>query len=205
MIEKSESFLQRMSFHMRYMHPVTVSYFSDSLVLSANVDDPIASQTILELLAKLSIKLWDEHKLLLRGGISLGALVHVENGPLFGPAMNKAYYLESKEANTPRIIFDQNAIEAYRNVNTFEILEPLIKSDANYSYMSLPSCFNYITTSSTLAFSESEQLKTVKLAESFLLENIEQIICNNPPERIKYKYEWLRQETLKFRPSLSSA
>jgi hypothetical protein len=187
-----------MNLNMSKMHPVTISYFSDSLVLSAEADDVIASQTILELLAKLSIKLWDEYSLLIRGGVTLGKLVHTENGPLFGPAMNRAYYLESQEAVTPRIIFDDHCMEAFRKIHTFEVLEPLIETDEKYNYISLPACFRYITTSSTLAFSDSDQLRNIQRAESEVLSKIRNIISLSPPQRVKEKYEWLDIEVQKI-------
>ncbi|MDQ9091752.1 hypothetical protein RC083_09125 [Pseudoalteromonas haloplanktis] len=188
----------QMNLNMSKMHPVAVSYFSDSLVLSADANDVIASQTILELLAKLSIKLWDEHSLLIRGGVTLGKLVHTENGPLFGPAMNRAYYLESEKAVTPRIIFDEHCIEAFRNIHTFEVLEPLIEKDEKYHYISLPACFRYITTSSTLAYSDSDQLRSIQRAESEVLLKIRKFIASSPPQRIKEKYEWLDIEVQKI-------
>ena len=121
-------------------HHVTISYFSDSLVLSADADNVIASQSILELLSKLSIELWDKYSILIRGGITVGKLVHKDNGPLFGPAMNRAYFLESKEADTPRIIFDKHCIDAFREIRTFSIFDSLIETDDKYSYFSLPTC-----------------------------------------------------------------
>ncbi|MBL1377046.1 hypothetical protein, partial [Zobellella iuensis] len=197
-MDDAQRVLARMNLNMSKMHPVTISYFSDSLVLSAEADDVIASQTILELLAKLSIKLWDEHSLLIRGGVTLGKLVHIENGPLFGPAMNRAYYLESSEAETPRIIFDKHCIEAFRTIHTFEVLEPLIEEDEKYRYISLSACFRYITTSSSLAYSDSEQLRNIQRAEAEVLSKIQEIIASSPPQRVKEKYEWLNTETQKI-------
>ncbi|MEH6462499.1 MAG: hypothetical protein V7771_01060 [Shewanella psychromarinicola] len=197
-LDDAKAVLAQMNINMSKMHPVTISYFSDSLVLSAEADDVIASQTILELLAKLSIKLWDEHSLLIRGGITLGKLVHTDNGPLFGPAMNRAYHLESQEAVTPRIIFDDHCIEEFRKIHTFEVLEPLIETDEKYHYISLPACFRYITTSSTLAYSDSDQLRNIQRAETEVLSKIQNIISLSPPQRVKEKYEWLDIETQKI-------
>jgi len=195
---ETKAVIAKMIEHMNKMHPVTISYFSDSLVLSADIDNVIASQSILEILAKLSIKLWDDYSLLIRGGITLGRLVHKGNGPLFGPAMNRAYFLESQEAGTPRIIFDESCIHAFRQIKTFSILESLIEKDDKYSYISLPACFRYITTSSTLAFSKTEQLQTVANAQSKMLPKIQEKISSSPTQSIKDKYLWLEAETLKI-------
>ena len=197
-LDDAQRVLALMNLNMSKEHPVTISYFSDSLVLSADADDVIASQTILEILAKLSIKLWDEHSLLIRGGVALGKLVHIENGPLFGPAMNKAYHLESSEAKTPRIIFEQHCIEKFRSINSFEILESLIEEDEEYSYISLPACFRYITTSSSLAFSDSEQLRNILRAQTQVVSKIQGIIASKPQQRVKEKYDWLNTEAQKI-------
>lgn len=112
---------------MRAEAPVDINYFSDSLVISARADNVIASQMVLDLLTKLSAQLWMDHKLLLRGGVSLGKLVHVENGPMFGPAMNRAYLLESKLAVSPRFLIDKECVQRYRTVPTFNLYESGIR------------------------------------------------------------------------------
>lgn len=193
-LEEVKATIAKMNENMSKMHPVAISYFSDSLVLSADIDNVIASQSILELLAKLSIKLWDEYSLLVRGGITLGKLVHKDNGPLFGPAMNRAYFLESKKAEAPRIIFDEHCINAFRKIKSFSIFESLIESDEKYSYISLPACFRYITTCSTLAYSKTKQLQAVEIAQSETLSKIQKIISADPPKPVKDKYVWLEAE-----------
>jgi hypothetical protein len=52
--------------------------------------------------------------MLMRGGVSLGPLIHAQGGPLFGPAMNEAYRLESKCAIYPRVLVDAKAAEHLR-------------------------------------------------------------------------------------------
>lgn len=183
--------------HMSNHHHITISYFSDSLVLSADDDNIIASQSILELLAKLSIELWNNYSLLIRGGMTLGKLVHNDNGPIFGPAMNRAYFLESEEANTPRIIIDEHCIDHFQKVSTFSNFESLIEKDDNYSYISLPACFRYTTTASSLCFSESSQLEIVESAQTEVLQKIRQIISSDLPQKVKDKYIWLEAETIR--------
>jgi len=193
-LAETRKLAEMMGERLQKRSPITISYFSDSLVLSANADDAVGSQTILELLAKLSIKLWDKHSLLIRGGITLGELVHDDNGPLFGPAMNRAYLLESEKAVTPRIIFDKECIQAYRKINTFEIFDTLINEDEQYCYMSLPSSFRYIITSSTLGNYNTKELEIVERARVETASKIQSIIESNPPKRIKDKYIWLKEE-----------
>lgn len=186
-----------MNEYMSNHHPVTISYFSDSLVLSADAEDIIASQSILELLAKLSIELWDSYSLLIRGGITVGKLVHKDNGPLFGPAMNKAYYLESKEAHTPRIILDKDCIDNFSKARTFSIFEKLMEKDDKYSYFSLPTCFRYMTTSSSLVLYENKQLEVIEHAQTQILPKIKDIMLSSLSQDIKDKYIWLEAETRK--------
>jgi len=47
---------------------------------------------------------------LLRGGISIGQLF-IDNVMVWGDALLKAYYLEDKVANYPRIIIDENVVD----------------------------------------------------------------------------------------------
>jgi hypothetical protein len=69
--------------------------------------------------------MWMDHQILIRGGIAKGKLFHVEGGPLFGPAMNRAYFLESKKAKYPRVIIDSLCYQEYKKVETFNLLESL--------------------------------------------------------------------------------
>lgn len=55
--------------------------------------------------------------ILIRGGLTIGE-VHVGihgSGPVFGPAMVRAYEIEQKEAVYPRITIDEAAVEAFLN------------------------------------------------------------------------------------------
>lgn len=84
---------------------VRVTTFSDSIVFSCPADSDGLTNFryfLIKLLVNTS-----SFKLLLRGGISCGSLVHTEQ-MIFGPAMNAAYYLESKVANHPRIAVDES-------------------------------------------------------------------------------------------------
>jgi hypothetical protein len=101
----------------------------------------------------LSILLWVEHSLIIRGGITRGNLVHIENGPLFGPAMNRAYFLESKCAKHPRVIIDPECLGAYRSVETFSLFESLFEAGEDYHYVNLATAFRHTLEDSTLLMS----------------------------------------------------
>ncbi|MGJ8572363.1 MAG: hypothetical protein ACSHXI_16865 [Hoeflea sp.] len=88
-------------------HPSRDEYsqFSDSLIVSF----PYANNRDLFRLLKFVTEFQASMLMLglpLRGGVTVGPLFHTE-AIAFGPAMNRAYYLESKIAEMPRIIIDQ--------------------------------------------------------------------------------------------------
>lgn len=177
------------------MHPVNINYFSDSLVISARADDVIASQMVMDLLTKISAMMWMSHRLLLRGGVTVGKLIHVEGGPMFGPAMNRAYYLESKLADHPRFLIDKHCIEQYRKVHTFRLFESFIQQDGDFYYASLATSFKHILNDSSLVMSGEKVLR--KFRESMLeapveVERLREIYRNDV--RVGPKYDWLANE-----------
>ena len=81
--------------------------FSDSFVISRPVKASPVDQAHFTLAVLNVIDEFLISELLLRGGITQGKLIHNDK-LLFGPAMNRAYELESKVAKVPRIILDPN-------------------------------------------------------------------------------------------------
>lgn len=88
---------------------VSVSYFSDSIVLSVLGNEPWALTQILNWAFYLTAELLTSHNLLVRGGIAKGKLYHKDN-IVFGPALIRAHQLEMS-ANYPRIILDKEIVE----------------------------------------------------------------------------------------------
>lgn len=86
-----------------------VTQFSDSLVLSVPAENEGACEMLIKAVCAIKLMFFFSLGMLMRGGISLGPLIHIKNGPLFGPAMNHAYHLESKEAIYPRVVVSENA------------------------------------------------------------------------------------------------
>ena len=193
-IENIKAALKEITAAMKSMHPVTITYFSDSLVLSAKADDIISSQMILDMLAKLSIKIWSEHSLLIRGGITKGKLIHIENGPLFGPAMNKAYYLESKLAVNPRILMDSECYKSYKAVKTFNLFESLFEQDGEYYYASLGTAFRHIINDSSLVFAGERVLGKFRESLEKAPRILASIEASFEDDRVKSKYQWLISE-----------
>lgn len=80
-----------------------IVHFSDSIVVSTSADYHGKSE-IISILSFLSNALL-QHGFLLRGGITKGEIYHKDSS-VFGPALNRAYEMESKSAIFPRVILD---------------------------------------------------------------------------------------------------
>ena len=88
-----------------------ITAFSDSIVVSVKVDDNInemASTPIVNLAYIGAILL--EKGILFRGGLTIGNLIHNENGTVFGQGLIDAYRLESCNAKFPRIILSDKLL-----------------------------------------------------------------------------------------------
>lgn len=86
-----------------------VTYFSDSIVISYDYSEPSQLYHTLIDLLYVSFEMANQG-FLARGGVTIGKLIHNEN-LIFGPAMVKAYDLESKKAIYPRIIVEKDVVE----------------------------------------------------------------------------------------------
>lgn len=85
---------------------VAFTQFSDSFAISVRADRPSEATLSAFTFSVLEIvRCFLKAKLFLRGGITRGKLLHNDD-LLFGPAMNRAYELESKVARVPRIVLD---------------------------------------------------------------------------------------------------
>lgn len=91
-----------------------ISVFSDSIVISYPLT--YTSAVFYLLLDVIHIQLdMLANGILLRGGITVGDLYH-RSGVVYGPAMNEAYKLESKNAIYPRVVVDENTlVEGVKN------------------------------------------------------------------------------------------
>ena len=110
--------------------------FSDSFVLSCRsfgFDDSMLFMTHLQDL----INLFLPKKILLRGGITIGKVVHTEK-VLMGIGMIRAYELENQLATYPRIIIDNDLIDYWNGyfysagLNFEKVLEVSKDSDGFY-------------------------------------------------------------------------
>lgn len=89
-----------------------ITAFSDSIVVSVKVDNNInemASTLIINLAYIGAILL--EKGILFRGGLTVGNLIHIENGTVFGQGLIDSYKLESNSAKYPRIILSDKLLK----------------------------------------------------------------------------------------------
>lgn len=100
---------------LREDYPIAITQFSDSFVLSCPANNHATCAMLLECIYLIHLLYYQRLGMMVRGGISLGNLIHEDSGALFGPAMNNAYELESKSAIYPRVIISP---EAYTHLST---------------------------------------------------------------------------------------
>ena len=93
-----------------------VTQFSDSVVLSYRVDEPSGAFWMINAMALTVVSL-AARGYLLRGAVTVGDLYH-SAAHVVGPAMVRAYEMESRIAIYPRVIIDPAVIDVarrYRN------------------------------------------------------------------------------------------
>lgn len=102
--------------------------FSDSIVVSVKVENDNINEMLSTLVANLSLIGAEliQKGILFRGAITIGNLVHNDNGTVFGSALIEAYELESKCAKYPRIILSNKLI------NELKYPEPSEKDEYLY-------------------------------------------------------------------------
>ena len=94
---------------LQYASPgIRFSSFSDNIVVSCEVE----RDAILHLIATLaSFQMASLGAgFLVRGGLTIGPIYH-DSVSVFGPALNRAYELESQIAQVPRIVVDDNIFD----------------------------------------------------------------------------------------------
>ena len=93
-----------------------ITTFSDNVVISEPVEGPNFHLLLFRLGYMQVIASWSG--LLIRGAITIGDIVH-DDSIVFGPALNRAYELESQQAIYPRIIIDPDIGDAFGKLPPF--------------------------------------------------------------------------------------
>ncbi len=162
---------------------IRLTQFSDSLVISSK-EKSNEILFIFNFLKLLQVQLLSKYEILIRGGVVKGKVIHDEQ-ILLGPAMVDAYNLESKCANSPRIVVTPSVYEIYRTErikNNIETKKSVLKKD--FDGMFYVDYFNLIGTG-------------LKMSEVVYKEIIDKIISNNLTSRditIRVKYYWMRSK-----------
>ena len=81
-----------------------ITYFSDCIIIS--VSDKYDWPLMFTEMIYYVIESFMQSGFTIRGGISKGKLIHTDT-MTFGPALNRAHYLESEKARYPRVILDE--------------------------------------------------------------------------------------------------
>ncbi|WP_375171926.1 hypothetical protein [Marinobacter sp.] len=141
---------------------VRITTFSDSIVFSCSADSEGLTD-FRYFLTKLLVYT-SPFKLLVRGGITCGSLIHT-NELIFGPAMNNAYYLESEVAKYPRIVvgedFEDFIAELGEDTLTDLVKRELIRAE-----------------NETISYIDSLALATNKVAQNMCGANAYEILLN---------------------------
>lgn len=107
---------------------VQCTCFSDSVVVSVLCDETNINEAASTLIANLSLLGASLIKVgvLVRGGMSLGKLIHRNTGIVMGQGMISAYEIESRLAKYPRIVLSSKLLE--------RLNYPIMKKRDSYPY-----------------------------------------------------------------------
>ena len=169
---------------------ITTTQFSDSIVISFPwKKDDWQLLAVFRSLKMIQVVLLYKYNLLLRGGVVIGDILHTDK-ILIGPAMIDAYALESKCANSPRIVLDPRVTIEFNRFKRIARENGRVGNDfiihKDYDDTSYIDYFN---------IDESEILKLIDIKKYF------EVICkhialyvNSSDISIRMKYLWMRNK-----------
>jgi hypothetical protein len=101
--------------------PIRYRHFSDCVVIHIPLRDDIGKipcRAIFGVLAATAITFLScmSHKWAIRGGIELGIAMDIEENEIYGPVLERAYTLESKVAQYPRIVVGEELIRYLKEI-----------------------------------------------------------------------------------------
>lgn len=173
--------------------------FSDSIVVSVKVDNNIneMASTLIVNLAYIGAILL-EKGILFRGGLTVGNVIHNENGTVFGQGLIDAYRLESTNAKYPRIILSDKLLK--------QLNYPLETKRNRYPYHQYierfkDGCVGFHQIIYFQVMKSWPEMTTEKLITS--LENIRKVIINGldvsfERPQVFEKYKWLKEQYTKL-------
>jgi hypothetical protein len=188
-----ESLAEKFSQNDRFPHTEFCSFtFSDLVVRCTLIKNSVnigklLNQELSSLKEKqLSLALQGEF---VRGSICIGD-IFTDNGLLFGPALVKAYELESIYAIFPRIIVDRNLIWETKKQDSIAVSEEFVKRGEEGAYY-----LDYLFAVINQRYRNfgSDRANELLLQHQQVLENIIKSDISKMNERTKQKYIWLAQ------------
>ena len=173
-----------------------IKFFSDCIVFSSevakNINDNIVT-IFLKFIMNLAIETAN-FGFLLRGGITFGKIRHDHN-KCFGPAMNRAYLLESETAVYPRILIDGFALKELAKDkfihNSIEFISP-DKSDGLLflDYLSQKAYFEENDNYYDFDRNRLDYNQFLKNTKKLITNSLEQY---NNNEKVLEKYQWYKE------------
>lgn len=169
--------------------------FSDSIVVSVRIDNN-ANEMASTLITNLSYigAILMERGILFRGGMTIGNIVHHENGTVFGQGLIDAYLLETRSAKYPRIIVSDKLIH--------ELNYPIDTTKNRYPYHQYLSRFEdgCVGFHQMMHYQVTESwIGTTPATLSQSLSKIRKVIINGMDTSFEYpeifeKYRWLKEQ-----------
>lgn len=169
--------------------------FSDSIVVSVKVDNNIneMASTLIVNLALIGSLLM-EKGILFRGGLTIGNIIHNDNGTVFGQGLIDAYFLETKNAKYPRIVLSDKLIK--------ELNYPLEEKKSRYPYHQYlnrfqDGCIGFHQMIYYQVIDSWEEMTSDNMISS--MENIRNVIVNGLDSSFENsdvfeKYKWLKEQ-----------
>ncbi len=181
-VSEKENNLANVDFVRSIRNGRHVTIFSDSIVISYNAENVNAGYHLLMDLSYITVQLLDKG-VMVRGGATYGKLMHDEQY-CYGPAMNKAYLLESEVAIYPRIVLSDNyQFETIKTEDGYEI-DNCIATDRDG--------IRFIDFMKVIAWDE-------EICTQFTCKALKHLdIKNTEDEKIQMKYDWLRDYISKW-------
>lgn len=181
-----------------------ISTFSDNVVISTYYSED-RLLPLLESIGQVQLGL-AVLGILMRGAITLGDLHH-DDSVVFGPALNRAHYLESKIADYPRIILDNDCPELLvgncyflKSLNGISYVAPFTREFAQ-SRAQAPNeaeLRQALQQSVGGDFSPSPSAENFEMMARHCLQivtwQLDQKIARNPPAKDLRKLQWLKGE-----------
>lgn len=166
-----------------------ITQFSDSIVISFPwKDNDVTILNAFYALKYMQISMIMHYKLLLRGGIVIGDIIHTKD-LLVGPAMISAYQLETKCAFSPRILLDSEVVDKYNLIIKQEMENKNWENDLIHKDFDDTSYIDYFNYYEDLFDNKNESLIYFEKLCGMVASHVE-----SSDMSIRVKYLWMRNK-----------